>query len=200
MESFLHDSSSNLPVLVRAALAHVQFETIHPFLDGNGRVGRLLITFLLCSWGVLHFPLLYLSLYLKEHKDRYYDLLDAVRWEGDWEGWLQFFLEGVIQTAEGAVSSTQKLVALFERDQGRIQKQGRAASSALGVHQALKERPIASLSSTVRRTGLSFPAVSKAMKSLEELGIVYEVTGKQRNRLYSYQAYLDILGEGVEGF
>ena len=127
--------------MLRAGLAHVQFETIHPFLDGNGRLGRLLITLLLCHYGVLDKPLLFLSLYFKQHRQRYYELLDAVRRSGDWEVWLLFFLDGVAQTAAGAVSTAQQLQSLFQEDEARIQQQGRSAGSALRVHQALKECP-----------------------------------------------------------
>jgi Fic family protein len=198
LERFLHAAGDGLPVLVRAGLAHVQFETIHPFLDGNGRVGRLLITLLLCEAGVLREPLLYLSLYLKQHRPEYYRLLDEVRRQGDWEEWLAFFLEGVRQTAELAVSTAQRLAALFQHDRGRIEPRGRRAGSALRVHQALKERPILSMPEVCRRTGLSFPGASSAMDLLTDLGIARELTGKRRNRLFAYDGYLAILNEGTE--
>ena len=137
-----HGQGDGLPVLARAGLAHVQFETIHPFLDGNGRVGRLLITFLLCHAGVLREPLLYLSLYFKQRRADYYTLFDQVRRDGDWEAWLAFFLEGVRFTAEGAVVTAQRLSALFRDDRSRIEPTGRRAGSALRVHEALKARPI----------------------------------------------------------
>jgi Fic family protein len=198
LERFLHAEDDGLPVLVRAALAHVQFETIHPFLDGNGRVGRLLITFLLCQAGVLREPLLYLSLYLKENRATYYALLDEVRREGDWEAWLAFFLEGVRETAEGAVSTAQRLAAMFQEDRSRIEPEGRRAGSALRVHEALKARPIVSLSAVCDASGLSFPAASSGMELLENLGIARELTGKRRNRLFVYERYLDVLNEGTE--
>lgn len=198
LERFLHATADGVPVLVRAGLAHVQFETIHPFLDGNGRVGRLLITFLLCHAGVLGEPLLYLSLYLKQHRATYYELLDRVRREGDWEAWLSFFLEGVRQTADGAVSTAQQLARVFQADRGRIEPSGRRAGSALRVHQALKARPITSLPEIRRTTGLSFPAASSAMDLLVELDIARELTGKRRNRLFVYDRYLEILNEGTE--
>ncbi len=163
LERFLHAEDDGLPVLVRAGLAHVQFETIHPFLDGNGRVGRLLITLLLCHAGVLREPLLYLSLYLKQHRQAYYELLDRVRRDGDWEAWLAFFLEGVKQVAEGAVSTAQRLGEMFRTDRSRIEGSGRRAGSALRVHEALKGRPLQSMASLCDTTGLSFPAVSSAM-------------------------------------
>lgn len=198
LERFLHAADDGLPVLVRAGLAHVQFETIHPFLDGNGRVGRLLITLLLCEAGVLREPLLYLSLYLKQHRPEYYRFLDEVRRQGDWEEWLVFFLEGVRQTAELAVSTAQRLAVLFHLDRGRIEPRGRRAGSALRVHQALKERPILSMPEVCRRTGLSFPGASSAMDLLTDLRIARELTGKRRNRLFAYDGYLAILNEGTE--
>ncbi len=198
LERFLHAEGDGLSVLVRAGLAHVQFETIHPFLDGNGRVGRLLITFLLCQAGLLREPLLYLSLYLKENRATYYALLDEVRREGDWEAWLAFFLEGVRETAEGAVSTAERLAAMFQEDRGRIEPEGRRAGSALRVHEALKARPIVSLSAVREATGLSFPAASSGMELLQSLGLARELTGKRRNRLFVYERYLAILSEGTE--
>lgn len=197
-ERFLHDEQAPLPVLVRAGLAHVQFETIHPFLDGNGRVGRLLITLLLCHAGILHRPTLYLSLFLKQNRDEYYRLLQQVREDGDWEVWLEFFLEGVLQTANGAVTTAQRLVALFEEDRRVIQERGRAAGSALRIHHTMRERPITTLRATSDRTGLSFPAVSSGIKLLVDLGIAKEVTGKKRNRVFAYSRYLAMLEEGTE--
>ena len=198
LERFLHAEGDGLSVLVRAGLAHVQFETIHPFLDGNGRVGRLLITFLLCQAGLLREPLLYLSLYLKENRATYYALLDEVRREGDWEAWLAFFLEGVRQTAESAVSTAEHLATMFQEDRSRIEPEGRRAGSALRVHEALKARPIVSLSAVCEATGLSFPAASSGMTVLEGLGIARELTGKRRNRLFVYERYLAVLDEGTE--
>jgi Fic family protein len=198
LERFLHAANDGLPVLVRAGLAHVQFETIHPFLDGNGRVGRLLITFLLCQAGLLREPLLYLSLYLKQNRATYYALLDRVRREGDWEAWLAFFLEGARETAEGAVSTAEQLAAMFREDRSRIEPMGRRAGSAVRVHDALKARPIISLSAVCEATGLSFPAASSGMDVLGGLGIARELTGKRRNRLFVYDRYLAILNEGTE--
>jgi Fic family protein len=198
LERFLHATDDGLPVLVRAALAHVQFETIHPFLDGNGRVGRLLITFLFCHAGVLREPLLYLSLYFKQHRDEYYRHLSQIRDDGDWEGWLAFFLEGVAQTAEGAFSTANRLVALFEEDRGVIQAAGGHSRSALQAHQALTAGPLASIKQICSRTGVTFPAASKAMQSLVDWGMVKEITGKRRNRVFAYSRYLAILSEGTE--
>lgn len=197
LERFLH-AGETLPVLLRAGLSHVQFETIHPFLDGNGRVGRLLVTLLLCQAGVLREPLLYLSLFLKQHRDDYYRLLDRVREEGDWEDWLEFFLSGVQQIAGGAVSTARRLLTLFEADHAEIEARGRAAGSALRVHEVLKQRPLVSLAEISRRISLSFPAVATAMALLMELGIASEITGKKRNRVFGYTRYLAILGEGTE--
>ncbi len=198
VERFLHEDRPGLPVLVRAGLAHVQFETIHPFLDGNGRVGRLLVTLLLCHSAVLREPLLYLSLYLKQHRAEYYRLLGGVRSHGDWEAWLAFFLEGVRQTAEGAVTTARRLEATFARDHERIVDLGRRAGSALRVHDALKARPLASIQDVSQRTGLSFPTVSAAIDLLVDLGVARELTGKRRGRVFAYDQYLSILNEGTE--
>ena len=198
LERFLHAEDGGLPVLARAGLAHVQFETIHPFLDGNGRVGRLLITFLLCHAGLLREPLLYLSLYLKQNRSEYYDLLDQVRRTGDWEAWLAFFFTGVQETAEGAVSTAHRLGELFRDDRAKIELRGRRAGSALRVHEALKRRPILSLAQVKQSAVLSFPAASSAMELLAELGIARELTGRRRNRLFVYDRYLAILNEGTE--
>jgi Fic family protein len=198
LERFLHATDDGLPMLVRAGLAHVQFETIHPFLDGNGRVGRLLITLLLCSAGVLRDPLLYLSLYLKRNRARYYELLGEVRRTGDWEAWLAFFLDGVRETAEGAVATAQRLAEMFKGDRGRIEPAGRRAGSALRVHEALKVRPILSMPEVCRSTGLSFPGASSAMALLVELAIARELTGRRRDRLFVYDRYLATLNEGIE--
>ena len=198
-ENFLHAEADGLPVLLRAGLAHVQFETVHPFLDGNGRVGRLLITLLLCHAGVLRQPLLYLSLYFKQHRDTYYDLLNHVRRTGDWEAWLAFFLEGVKLTAEGAVSTAQRLSLMFQDDHDRIEAAGsRKTGSALRVHDALKAQPILSLPVARRDTKLSFQTAASAMELLVKHGIAREITGKRRDRLFVYEQYLSILNEGTE--
>ncbi len=198
LERFLHAEDEGLPVLARAGLAHVQFETIHPFLDGNGRVGRLLITLFLCHAGVLNEPLLYLSLYLKQHRADYSALLDRVRREGDWEAWLAFFLEGVRVTAEGAVLTAHRLTTMFRDDRSTIESKGRRAGSALRVHEAIKARPILSMPGVCRATGLSFPAASSAMDLLVDLGVARELTGRRRSRLFAYDRYLATLSEGTE--
>jgi Fic family protein len=198
LERFLHARENGMPALVRAGLAHVQFETIHPFLDGNGRVGRLLITFMLCQAGVLREPLLYLSLYFKQNRAEYYRLLSHVRMTGDWEEWLAFFLDGVRETAEGAVSTARRLSTLFQKDRDRIKAIGRRSGSALRVHAALQARPLTSLQGVVDTSGLTFPTAASAMDELMTLGIVKEVTGKRRGRVFSYRRYLAILNEGTE--
>ena len=199
LERFLHATDDGLPALVRAGLAHVQFETIHPFLDGNGRLGRLLITLLLCHAGILREPLLYLSLFFKQNRTAYYDLLDAVRRTGDWESWLAFFIEGVRTTAEGAVATSRRLTNMFASDRAAVQRRaGRRAGSARRVLDALRAKPILSLSGVRALTALSFPTASSAMQLLVEHRIVRELTGKPRNRLFVYDRYLAILNEGTE--
>ena len=197
LERFLHETGDGLPAIVRAGLAHVQFETIHPFLDGNGRVGRLLITFFLCHAGILREPLLYLSLFLKTHRATYYELLDRVRRDGDWESWLSFFLEGVKEVSEAAVSTAERLGGLFRTDRARLEGMGRGAGSVIRVHDALKARPIQPLAAICERSGLSFPTAASAMDRLIELGVARELTGKRRNRLFVYDGYLAILNEGT---
>ncbi|MBL6933205.1 MAG: Fic family protein [Rhodospirillales bacterium] len=198
LETFLHDDGVKLPVLVKAALAHVQFETIHPFLDGNGRLGRLLVTFLLCADGVLKEPILYLSLYLKSNRNAYYDFLQRVREAGAWETWLEFFLEGVTQTATQATDAATQILALFEKDRGRIGELGRAASSVLRIHEYLQKHAVLSVPVAAKAISISAPTVRKSAKHLQELGILHETTGRRRDRLYVYQEYLAILSEGTE--
>lgn len=196
-EKFLHNDD-RLPNIVKAALAHVQFETIHPFLDGNGRLGRLLITLFLSANNVLREPTLYLSLYFKTHRSTYYDLLQRVRMAGDWESWLSFFLEGVTGTADQAAKTAQDLLRLFEADARRIQDIGRAAASAGMVHALLQRRAIVTIQKAAQELSLSEPTINSALGHLISIGIVREVTGKQRHRVFAYQAYLDRLAEGTE--
>lgn len=193
LERFLHDDPVRTPPLLKSALAHVQFETIHPFLDGNGRLGRLLITMLLCVEGVLAEPLLYLSLYFKRHRAEYYERLGRVRQDGDWEEWLRFFARGVEETANDAFAVAQRLRALTAADRLRVQGIGRPAGSALRVHEALQARPLATIASAAKATGLSVPAVTDSLAALRELGIVREVTGRKRGRVFAYDAYLAAL-------
>jgi len=198
LEKFLHNDPVKTPLLIKAALAHVQFETIHPFLDGNGRVGRLLITLLLCAEGALAQPMLYLSLYFKEHRDEYYDLLQRVRVKGAWEDWLDFFLLGVIDTADQAVRAAQRILELFREDRVQIEKLGRSALSALRLHHAFQERAVLSIPGAAKRVGVTQPTIASALARLTKLGIVRETTGRKRRKLYVYDAYLKILGEGAE--
>jgi Fic family protein len=198
LELFLNDQPEPTPVLIKAALAHVQFETIHPFLDGNGRLGRLLITLLMCEQKVLREPMLYLSLYFKTHRQYYYELLNNVRLIGDWEVWLDFFAEAIIVTATQAVETAQQLLDLSSQDRDKISGLGRAAASTLQVHRALMEHPIATSSSLVEKTGITPATVNKALGHLEQLGIVRELTDQKRNRLFSYAAYVEIMNRGME--
>jgi Fic family protein len=198
LELFIHDESQPLPLLVKAALVHVQFETIHPFLDGNGRLGRLLITFLLCASGHLTEPTLYLSLYFKQHREVYYDLLQRVRTHGAWEEWLQFFLEGVIETATQAAESAKRLLDLFEEDRKQIEGLGRAASSTLRVHYHFQKKPITDMLKASAALGLAPATISRAFKHLETLGIIKEISGKQRGQIYTYHKLIDILAQGTE--
>jgi Fic family protein len=202
LERFYHAEGDGIPTLLRAAIAHVQFETIHPFLDGNGRLGRLLIVLLLFHGQLLSEPLLYLSLYFKQHRAVYYELLDRVRAEGDWEAWVDFFLEGVELTATAAVQTIQRLTRLFAEDVDRLQRQEAVSAAAivsqLRVLGGLRERPLCSLRNLADRSGLSFPTASKAVQSLVESGLVHELTGQRRNRIFAYTAYLDILNEVEE--
>jgi Fic family protein len=198
LERFLNGENAPYPTLVNAALAHVQFESIHPFLDGNGRIGRLLIAFILHHGGLLKRPLLYLSLYFKRHREMYYRLLDQVRTTGDWEAWLDFFLEGVEQTAQNATDTARRLVSLFQEDAQSIRDTGRRTGTALRVFDALCKHPVTTLPEISRRSGLSFPSVVNGMQILSQLGLVQEITGRKRNRIFAYARYLAILNEGTE--
>lgn len=201
LEHFIHgtpDGAHSLPVLVRAALAHVQFETIHPFLDGTGRLGRLLSVLMLIDARVLQQPLLYLSLFFKQHRSRYYELLNGVRLKRDWEAWIDFFQEGVESTATAAVTTAHRLLALFRTDEAKLSGLGRSGPSVRQVFAALCRRPLNSIGQLSAACALSFPTTSKALEALVTLGIAREITGGQRNRLFAYDAYLAILSEGAE--
>jgi Fic family protein len=188
----------SLPVLVKAGLAHVQFETIHPFLDGNGRLGRLLITFLLCASGTLSQPTLYLSLYLKQNRSLYYELLMRVREKGDWEEWTRFFLEGVRQTSIQATETARRILSLLDADRARVERLGRSSPTMLRLHQYLQTLPVLSVTTVAKNLGMSFPTVASAARRMEELGILREVTGRARRKVYLYTAYVDIMNEGTE--
>jgi Fic family protein len=198
LERFMHESESRLPALIKAGLLHVQFETIHPFLDGNGRIGRLLVTLYLCVNGVLRKPLLYLSLYLKSHRAEYYRLLQEVRENGSWEAWLDFFLTGVADTANQAFDAATRIVDLFKADRERIAAESDRAGSALRVHDLFQQSPFLTANQLVERTGLSAPTVNAALADLKRLGVVDEITGKKRGRVFGYSRYLAILSEGTE--
>jgi Fic family protein len=195
LEKFIH---SNTPTLIKAGLAHVQFETIHPFLDGNGRLGRLLITFILCAEGALTQPLLYLSLYFKENRQAYYEHLQKVREKGDWEEWLVFYLEGIEAVSKQATETAQKLLTLFEKDEKKIRELGKAAMSALRVFDLLKERIFIAPAVACRRLNSTFPTVNLALKHLSTLGIAREITGRKTHRIYSYDPYMKILRQGTD--
>lgn len=197
-ERFLNDQPEPTPPLIKAALAHVQFETIHPFLDGNGRIGRLLIVLQLVAEGVLREPMLYPSLFFKTHRALYYDLLDGVRLNGDWERWLDFFAEGVEASAAQGVATANALLALVSHDRDRIAGLGRAAGSALAVHQALQRQPIATSATLMKSTALTAATVNKSLGHLAGLGIVHELTNRQRGRVFSYRRYVDELTTDLE--
>jgi Fic family protein len=197
-ERFLHTDDASLPPLIRAGLAHVQFETIHPFLDGNGRLGRLLITLILVEAGVLREPILYLSLFLKSWRDDYYRLLQEVRQAGAWETWMEFFLTGVAETAEQASETARDLIAMFEEHRQLISGLGRSAPSALRVHEFMQARPVVTIQSVTDGLETSFPTASGALEKLTDLGVVRETTGKQRGRVYAYSDYLTLLDRGTE--
>ncbi|WCB96646.1 hypothetical protein DSM104299_05411 [Baekduia alba] len=199
LERFVHDDGDGLPVLVKAALAHAQFETIHPFLDGNGRVGRLLITLMLCEEGVLDRPLLYLSLYFKQHRDVYYDRLQRIRTHGEWEQWVAFFLRGVLDVATSAIQTTRDIVELIERDRATIAGLGgRGAATNARVMELAIQRVVLTPRGVQEALTLTGPPVYAALQRLEEAGILREATGRQRNRVYVYDKYLALLNAGTE--
>jgi Fic family protein len=194
-EKFLNDEPERPPTLMKAALAHAQFETIHPFLDGNGRLGRLLITLLLCHEKILREPLLYTSLHFTLHRQTYYDLLQAIRDKGDWESWVLFFMEAIRETARQAVVAAQALSKMIRADRQVVQTLGRISGSAYRVFDLLAERPVLSLAAICKRSGLVPNTAAKVMRAFESVGLVREITGKKRNRLYQYDRYLKLLSE-----
>ena len=196
LEKFINDIPEATDPLIKAALVHVQFETIHPFMDGNGRLGRLLIPLILVEANVLHEPLLYLSVFFKKHRQIYYDKLQEVRLSGDWESWLLFFVDAVTASASQAVSTAQALNQLRASDKQRVQALGRISGSATQIIDALFEIPIASVNKLVEKTHLTPATVNKVLNALEhELGIVKEATGQKRNRIYAYSAYIKLLNQ-----
>lgn len=192
LEKWLH-SADALPPLVKAGLAHVQFETIHPFLDGNGRIGRLLITLLLEHWGLLKSPMLYLSLALKRRQQQYYAHLTAVRDGGDWEGWTAFYLECVREAADDGVRAAERLFALLGKDRARLIAHDSVTVPAVRLLDLLPSNPVVTLPLAIELLGVSKPTVIKAIEALEETGILKETSGKRRDRVYAYQKYLDVL-------
>lgn len=197
-EKFLHDETVKMPALIRAALAHIQFENIHPFLDGNGRMGRLLITYILCVEGILKEPLLYLSLYFKANRQAYYDHLQSVRKTGDWEAWIQFFLSGVIETANQATETAQAILALFERDRRKLEEDGKPTAATLSIHNYFQSQPVTNTTKIKNACGVSLPTVLRSLATLEQQGIIEEITGKDRHKVFVYRDYLDILSKGTE--
>jgi Fic family protein len=196
-EKFLYDETIPVPPLIKAGLLHVQFESIHPFLDGNGRIGRLLIALFLVERRVLQEPLLYLSLYFKANREDYYRLLQEVRKNGSWEAWLEFFLDGVAETANNAFDSASRIVQLFREDRQRISVSTERANTALRIHEELQKQPFVTAHRLTTNTGLTTPTVNSALQTLEALGVVREITGKKRSRVYCYQGFMDILDDGA---
>ncbi|MDE3788824.1 Fic family protein (plasmid) [Sinorhizobium meliloti] len=196
-ERFIHEETPSIPPLIKAGLIHVQFETIHPFLDGNGRLGRLLITLFLCATGVLQQPLLYLSLYFKTRRPDYYRLLQEVREYGTWEAWLEFFLDGVAETADQAFETANRIARLFHDDRERIVRESERTGSVLQIHEIMRTSPYLTAASAAKRSGLTVPTVNAALDQLQRLGVVEEATGRRRGRVFVYRAYMDILSDGA---
>jgi Fic family protein len=198
LEKFIHGAPAQTPTLIKAGLVHAQFESIHPFLDGNGRLGRLLIPFIMIAEGVLSSPLLYLSLYFKTRRTEYYEALQRVRTDGDWEGWLAFYLDGVAEVANQASDTAARLVNIFKEHSAAIEGLGRSRYTALRVHDLFKKRCVLSLPVISKELNVSFPTANKTLGKLRELGFVKELTGKRRHRVFSYEPYLRLLQAGME--
>ena len=198
LERFLHSEDAALPPLIRAGLAHVQFETIHPFLDGNGRLGRLLITMILCEAGVMREPILYLSLFLKSRRNDYYRLLQEVRQAGTWETWMEFFLIGVAETAEQAAATARDLIVMFDSHRLGVAELGRAAPTALRVHELMQASPIVTIPTVAEKLAVSFPTANAALEQLAKIGVAREITGRRRGRVYAYSDYLALLERGAD--
>jgi Fic family protein len=199
LERFINDADTKTAPVIKAALVHVQFETIHPFMDGNGRLGRLLIPLILVEAKVLQEPMLYLSVFFKKHRQTYYDLLQRVRTEGDWEAWLLFFMDAITSTASQAVSTAQRLTAMLVKDKAKIAGLGRASGSAIQILDAMFARPVSSISALAKATGLTPATIGKALDALQQNAqIVREVSGLKRNRIFAYAEYIQILNEDVD--
>jgi len=198
LEKFIHNQPVETPSVLKSALVHVQFESIHPFLDGNGRLGRLLITLILVSEGILQQPMLYLSLYFKTHRQTYYQLLNEVRLNGDWESWLEFFADAIEYTANAAVDTAKQLMQLTQSDTENLQQQGRLSNTLIKLYQALLQQPIATAAWLEKSTELAPATIQSGLQKLEELKLIEELTGKQRDRVYAYKAYIAILNQGNE--
>ncbi len=203
LEKFLHDQPSPTPPLIKAGLAHAQFETIHPFLDGNGRVGRLLITLILIHEGVLKEPMLYMSLHFKRHHHEYYERLQRIRTHSDWEGWMDFYLDGLAVVANKATDTIIKLHTLMTEDRNTMNWQGgsiyqsAAAQSNLQVYDLLCRRLVLTVPRAAAELAISAPTVSRVLKDMEGRGMVREITGKKKNRIYLYQRFLDLLEDST---
>jgi Fic family protein len=196
-EKFLHEEN-DVPVLIKTGLAHVQFETIHPFLDGNGRLGRLLITLLLCTDKALKDPILYLSLFFKQHRSLYYDHLQNVRVKGAWEEWLTFFLEGIRDTSKIARLTAQKMIKLFEKNEKQIERLGRARESARKVFELFKTKPLNNVPNIAKTLDITAPTARASVNHLIKLGILNEISGRERDKIYAYKDYMELLNEGIE--
>lgn len=197
-EKFLNDEQVVLPELIKIAISHVQFEIIHPFLDGNGRAGRLLISLQLFLSGFLDEPLLYLSLYFKTHRARYYELLQHVRTTGDWESWIEFFLEGIDITAKQVFQTAENINALFEKDRKKIKDKNKETVGVLKTYEYLQKKPVTSIKNIVKDVDISFQTISRSLSALQKLGLVIELTGKNKNKIFVYREYLDLLSKETE--
>ena len=195
LERFINDLPEATDPLIKAALSHVQFETIHPFMDGNGRIGRLLIPLILLQANIIHEPLLYLSVFFKKHRQVYYDRLNQVRLSGDWEAWLLFFVDAIAETANQAVETAQRLNQIRTIDKARLTHLGRQSGSASLVLDALFEYPVASINKLIEQTGLTAATIGKVLEALQQQSIVRELTGNKRNRVFAYSAYIEILNQ-----
>ena len=198
LELFLHNQPEKTPILAKMALSHLQFETIHPFLDGNGRLGRLMIPLLLYSEKVLKEPILYISYFFKANRQRYYDLLNETRFTGDWEAWLDFFADAVIETANQAIDTANRLLKMAANDRQRLGRLKRISGSANLIHQAMMERPVMTSKLLQKKTQLTPMTINSLLSEFEKLGMIKEITEKKRNRVYSYTEYIRILEEGTE--